>query len=87
MLFRSYGVSVTDDGPGVPAEDLRRLTERWFRGSDARTRRPDGKGLGLAIAAESLKRLGLTLQFSAMSPSGLRADILIPDHEVAAARA
>ena len=82
----TYGVSVTDDGPGVPAEDLRRLTERWFRGSDARTRRPDGKGLGLAIAAESLKRLGLTLQFSAMSPSGLRADILIPDHEVAAAR-
>ena len=45
-----------------------------------------GGVVGLAIAAESLKRLGLTLQFSAMSPSGLRADILIPDHEVAAAR-
>ena len=44
------------------------------------------KGEVLAIAGESLKRLGLTLQFSAMSPSGLRSDILVPDHEVAAAR-
>ena len=81
----SYGVSVTDDGPGVSAEELRLLTERWFRGSDARTRRPDGKGLGLAIAAESVKRLGLSLQFSAMSPSGLRADIVVPDRADAVA--
>ncbi len=44
-----FVLSVTDDGPGVKDDELAQLTTRWFRGSDARTRRPDGKGLGLAI--------------------------------------
>lgn len=66
---------VTDDGPGVPAEDLPVLTERWFRGSDARTRRPDGKGLGLAIVSEACERLGLTLTFSRPVEGGLAATI------------
>lgn len=72
-----FRLSVTDDGPGVSADDLSRLTTRWFRGSGARTRRPDGKGLGLAIAAESVKRIGLTLSFASPSGSGagLRAEI------------
>ena len=48
---------------------------RWFRGSDARTRRPDGKGLALAIATESVRRLGLSLTFHRPAESGLRAEI------------
>lgn len=70
-----FTLTVTDDGPGVPAEDLAVLTERWFRGSDARTRRPDGKGLGLAIASEACVRLGLTLAFSRPAEGGLTATI------------
>jgi len=49
-----FVLSVTDDGPGVTDEELAQLTTRWFRGSEARTRRPDGKGLGLAIVTESI---------------------------------
>ena len=52
-----------------------RLTERWFRSDDARTRRPDGQGLGLAIAAESIKRLGWALAFERPAEGGLRAVI------------
>ncbi len=70
-----FALTVTDDGPGVPAEDLPVLTERWFRGSDARTRRPDGKGLGLAIASEACERLGLTLTFSRPVEGGLAVTI------------
>ena len=70
-----FQITVTDDGPGVKPEDLARLTERWFRSDDARTRRPDGQGLGLAIAAESMKRLGYTLTFSRPADGGLRAEI------------
>ena len=70
-----FVLSVIDDGPGVSDDELAQLTKRWFRGSDARTRRPDGKGLGLAIVSESLGRLGLRLQFSRPDGGGLRADI------------
>ena len=70
-----FTVSVTDDGPGVPPAELPQLTDRWFRGSTARTRRPDGKGLGLAIANESLARLGMQLTLRTPDEGGLRAEI------------
>jgi two-component system, OmpR family, sensor histidine kinase BaeS len=70
-----FALSVTDDGPGVTDEELAQLTTRWFRGSEARTRRPDGHGLGLAIAAEACRRLGLSLTFSKAGDTGLRAEI------------
>lgn len=73
-----FTLSVTDDGPGVTDEELARLTTRWFRGSEARTRRPDGKGLGLAIVAESVARVGLTLTFHRPESAGLRAEIQGP---------
>ena len=72
---RGFRLTVTDDGPGVQPEDLARLTERWFRADEARTRRPDGQGLGLAIAAESLKQLGFALTFTRPPDGGLRAEV------------
>lgn len=71
----AFTLAVEDDGPGVGAADISRLTDRWYRSDEARTRRPDGQGLGLAIAAESIKRLGLSLTFSQPSAGGLRAEI------------
>jgi signal transduction histidine kinase len=78
----AFVLSVTDDGPGVPDAELSRLTTRWFRGSDARTRRPDGKGLGLAIAHEATERLGLSLSFSRPPVGGLRVEISRPSSPV-----
>jgi two-component system, OmpR family, sensor histidine kinase BaeS len=78
LLDRANGgflLSVTDDGPGVTDEELAHMTTRWFRGSEARTRRPDGHGLGLAITAEACRRLGLSLTFSRPGDTGLRAEI------------
>jgi signal transduction histidine kinase len=70
-----FVLTVTDDGPGVTVEELSTLTTRWFRGSEARTRRPDGKGLGLAIASEACQRLGLALTFNRPAAGGLEATI------------
>lgn len=76
-------VSVRDDGPGIPAHELRRVTERGFTGSRGRSRvRIDpardgtealsgsrdfgdnasgGTGMGLYIAKELCRRLGITM--------------------------
>lgn len=72
---QGFVLSVTDDGPGVTEAELAKLTSRWFRGSDARTRQPDGKGLGLAIVSEACGRLGLRLAFSRPGAGGLKATI------------
>lgn len=43
-------LTVTDTGPGIPAEDRDRIFDRLVRLDHARDTRPDGSGLGLAIA-------------------------------------
>jgi signal transduction histidine kinase len=50
------GVAVSDNGPGIPQQDLERLFARGFRGVQAKTEIP-GTGLGLAIAQELTQQM------------------------------
>lgn len=49
-------ISVVDRGPGIPAEHVPRLTERFYRVSVADSRSKKGTGLGLAIVKHILTR-------------------------------
>jgi signal transduction histidine kinase len=75
VLDSGFVLRVVDDGPGVSEADMSRLTARRFRSEEARTRRDDGQGLGLAITVEALDRLGYTLTFSRPAEGGLAAEI------------
>ena len=48
--------SVTDNGDGIAAEHINRLTERFYRVDKARSRDTGGSGLGLAITKHVLTR-------------------------------
>jgi two-component system, OmpR family, sensor kinase len=74
----SLVVDVIDAGIGIPPEDLERLFERHFRGVEARRRRADGAGLGLAIARKFIEATGGTLTLQASPPRGTRARIVLP---------
>ena len=71
----AFVVSVLDDGPGMPADERAALLATRRRGTEARTRRPDGQGLGLAIVTEATAALGLRLTFSHPEAGGLRVEI------------
>ncbi|MEH1012941.1 ATP-binding protein [Micromonospora sp. CPCC 206060] len=51
-------VTVTDDGPGIPAQDRARVFDRFTRLDDARARDAGGTGLGLAIVRDLVHRHG-----------------------------
>ncbi|WP_219518800.1 sensor histidine kinase [Nonomuraea ceibae] len=61
-------VIVSDDGPGIPADLLPHVFDRFTKGDAARTR-TEGSGLGLAIAAENAHLHGGTLT-AANAPHG-----------------
>jgi signal transduction histidine kinase len=44
------GLTVADNGPGIPAEHLPHIFERFYRAEQARQRSPDGRGYGLGLS-------------------------------------
>jgi signal transduction histidine kinase len=73
-----FRLRVLDDGPGVPDEQLARLTERRYRADDARTRAPGGQGLGLSIAREVALRHGFALELRRRDAGGLEVELSGP---------
>jgi signal transduction histidine kinase len=65
-------LSVSDNGRGVPDDELTRLFERFFRGDRARTTR--GTGLGLAIVKHVVTQAGGDVE-ARRGPGGLGLDV------------
>lgn len=71
-----FELRVIDDGPGLSDDDLARMHERGYRADEARTRAPEGQGLGLDIVARVCDRHGLGLRYRRSEFGGLEVEIV-----------
>jgi signal transduction histidine kinase len=73
-------LSVADNGVGVPAADLGRVFDGFYRAHAARDGElgADGLGLGLAIAAECARHIGATLGVSSDGSNGATFTVRLP---------
>ncbi|HKR63927.1 MAG TPA: ATP-binding protein, partial [Thermoanaerobaculia bacterium] len=56
-------IRVADDGPGVPAEHVAKIFDRFYRADASRSRSTGGAGLGLAIAKQLVELHGGTIAY------------------------
>lgn len=70
--------TVVDTGPGIPSQDLPRLTERFFRVDKARSRELGGTGLGLAIVKHIVQAHGGKLVIDSAVGCGTTVRVSMP---------
>jgi signal transduction histidine kinase len=82
-----YQVDVSDNGPGLDAEDLAHVFDRFYRGQSAVQRYGAGVGLGLPVAKAIVEAHGGMMSVASEPGEGLIASFLLPERssrEVAA---
>jgi two-component system phosphate regulon sensor histidine kinase PhoR len=75
---RAMRLTVADQGEGIAAEHLPRLTERFYRVDKGRSRQAGGTGLGLAIAKHILRRHRGHLSIASEIGVGSRFTVFLP---------
>lgn len=78
--------AVRDTGPGIAAEHIPRLTERFYRVDRSRSRETGGTGLGLAIVKHIAQRHGAELRIQSTVGKGSRFALVFPATRVREAR-
>ncbi len=72
-------LSLLDDGPGVSPEALPHLFEVFYRSDPSRQNPNHGSGIGLAIAANAVRRMNGTIEANSGEQGGLEILIRLPE--------
>jgi heavy metal sensor kinase len=75
---RTVRLEVLDDGPGIPAEAIPHLFDRFFRVDGARSTRGNGSGLGLAIVRWIVQQHGGTVEVTSRPAEGSVFIVTLP---------
>ncbi|MEC4750302.1 ATP-binding protein [Methylomicrobium sp. Wu6] len=78
MCENEASFSLTDQGIGIPAQDLERIFNRHFRSQNALRSREDGTGLGLPMAKSILKAHGGRITVTSVEHAGSTFTVTLP---------
>lgn len=78
-------IAVTDQGVGIPEDELDRVFERFFRSDPARSRNTGGSGLGLAIVKHVVQNHGGDIRVWSQPGKGSTFTIRLPEADHASA--
>ncbi|HWJ34013.1 MAG TPA: ATP-binding protein [Steroidobacteraceae bacterium] len=71
-------IVIRDRGPGVPAGDLERIFEPFYRVAESRDRDSGGEGIGLAITSQVMKAHGGSARANNHAGGGLEVSLNLP---------
>lgn len=71
-------ISVTDDGPGIPVAERKRIFEKFYRPDLLQTRRAEGSGLGLAIVKAIVQAHSGRVTVDSAPRTGTRFAVWLP---------
>lgn len=72
------GISVVDNGKGIPKQHIHRLTERFYRVNATQSKSKGGTGLGLAIVKHIINRHHGNLRIESKMNSGSKFTVWLP---------
>lgn len=72
-----YHIAVTDNGRGIPADQLQRITEAFYMVDKSRSRREHGAGLGLALSAKIAAIHGTALNYISTEGQGTSVELTL----------
>lgn len=76
-----YRFTVKDNGIGIPAEELQKITKAFYMVDKSRSRSRNGAGLGLALCTEILALHHSKLEITSILGEGTSISFLLPDLE------
>ncbi|MGV2938602.1 sensor histidine kinase [Mesobacillus sp. LC4] len=84
LAKHAYGckVEIEDTGTGIPEEDIKKLTERFYRVNKARSRADGGTGLGLAIVDKLVELHNGKMEISSELGHGTSITLYFPAVEL-----
>jgi two-component system phosphate regulon sensor histidine kinase PhoR len=83
VTLRAYArtIEVTDRGIGIPADEIARITEPFYRVDKSRSRKMGGVGLGLALVQKIADAHGAQLAIESAPGCGTSVRVIFPDNK------
>jgi signal transduction histidine kinase len=73
-------IRIRDGGPGIPADQMARVFEPFYRLENSRSRDSGGTGLGLTIARNIAEQHGASVVLANHAEGGLEVTLVVPEY-------